>query len=449
MSRLLVPLLLFTACKGSSDESSLSCSASLSGAVSTVIDLSWEAPPGGRSWVEFGVEGEDPLITPEQTGTSPSFALVGVPAETEVGWTGITEVDGQRQTCSGVTTTGALPADVPQVDITVADERMSGSPRFLLGVYYDLLNISYMVALDRQGRVVWYGPEDAGRISAQAELSLDGRGILFNAFSKDTSEDLGRIQLVSLDGALLEERRTPLAHHFFVQRADGSIGYQQLLIEDIDDPETGELESWAGDGIAVLAPDDSVTQVFSAWDWLTPAWNDQMSILNLYSAVDWTHGNALKYDEDEDTWLLSLGHAGDVFEIDASTGVPSRIFGHDGYQASGEDPFYFQHDPTLLDNGDLLVFHTLEDSRTTGALELAIDDENQTLTPVWSFDSTLSSLYLGQTRRLENGDTFINFGQAGVMVEVTPDGEIVWELMTRNHLGLAQFQLLDSFYLSP
>jgi len=446
MSRLLVSASLITACTGKSADA-LTCTAGIPDGVQTVIDLSWEAPPGGRSWVEFGVDGEDPLITPEQTGESPTFALVGVPAETEVAWTGITEADGERLTCSGATTTGALPVELPEVDITVADTGMSASPRFLLGAYYDILNLSYVVALDRLGRVVWYGPHEEDRISAQAELSLDGAGIVYNVFGKDTNEDLGRIRLASLDGELLADRSTPLAHHFFTQLPDGSIGFQQLLVQNIPDPDTGEMEDWAGDGIAVLAPDDSVTQVFDVWDWLEPAWNEQMSSFNIYNALDWTHGNGIKYDEDSDAWLLSLGHVGDVFEIDRVSGVPTRIFGHDGYQADGGDPFFYQHDPSLLDNGHLLVFHTWEDSRTTGALELTIDDDAQTLSETWSYDSEIISLYMGQARRLDNGNTFVNFGQGAVMREVSPDGEIVWELKTQDHVGLAQFQLLDSFYV--
>lgn len=446
MARPLPILLALTGCQASSEL--LDCTAQVSDAVDTVIDLRWEAPSGGRSWVEFGVEGEPGLRTPDSDDDSPSFALVGVPPNVDVQWEGITEVDGERHTCSGATRTGTPPEQMPLVTVTVADgDRVAASPRFLLGAYYDLFGQSYVVALDRQGRIVWYAPHEDEGINIEAELSVDGQGVLYNRFGKDTEEDEGYIYKVSFEGELLQKRRTPLAHHMFVQMPDDEIGYQQLLVKEIDDPETGEPESWAGDGIAILSPDDSVTQVFNAWDWLTPAWNDKMTGFSIYGDLDWTHGNGLKYDPDQGTWLLSLGHVADVLEIDRETESPTRIFGRDGYHDGDGPPFYYQHDPTLLDNGDLLVFETDQDSRSTGATEFAVDDDLRTLTPVWSYDGDLPSLYLGQARRLENGDTLINFGQGATMREVSADGEVVWEIVSEDHNGMAQFQLLDSFYV--
>ena len=77
MVRILPALLALSACR--TPEETLTCSAQVSDTVSTVIDLSWSAPEGGSSWVEFGVDGEPSLTTPQQSGADPSFALVGVP----------------------------------------------------------------------------------------------------------------------------------------------------------------------------------------------------------------------------------------------------------------------------------------------------------------------------------------------------------------------------------
>lgn len=446
MSRLLPVLLALTGCQPGPSE--LVCSARLSDAVSTVVDLGWEAPPNGVSWVEFGVDGEPPLTTPKKQDDAPSFALVGVPPNMDVQWEGITEVDGRRYTCQGTTQTGSPPQQMPEVTVTISDgERIADSPRFLLGAYYDLFGQSYVVALDRHGRVVWYGPHEDDGINIEAELSADGNGVLFNRFGKDNSEDNSYIYHASFDGDLLEQRRTPLAHHMFVQLPGGDIGYQQLLTYDIDDPETGEPETWAGDGIAILSQDGTVTPVFSVWDWLTPSWNDRMHGFSIYGDLDWTHGNALKYDPVKDTWLLSLAHAADVFEIDRETETPLRIFGRDGYHDGDGPPFYYQHDPTLLGDDRLLVFETDPQTNSTGAAEFLIDDEAENLSPVWSYDGDITSLYLGQARRLDNGDTFVNFGQGATMREVTPDGEVVWEMVSDGHDGMAQFQLLDSFYV--
>lgn len=444
--RALLPLLLCACNRG---EESLICTASVDEDVATVINLSWEAPEGGSSWVEFGTGGVQDLSTTVQEKASVSFPLVGVPADTEVSWTGITEVDGERSTCTGTTTTDTLPADLPQVVINIASDGQSASPRFLLGAYYDLFSASYVVGMDRLGNIVWYAPRDEDGIAIQAEMSADGRGVYYNHFGKDLDVDEGKIRHVSFGGELLDERRTPLAHHMFTQLPDGNLAYQQLITQTVTNPETGEVEDWVGDGVAEVDADGNVTQVFSVWDWLTPTWNDKMGGFSLYGDPDWTHGNGLKYDADTNQYLLSLGHAADVIEFDRSTGEPTRIFGNDGMTEEDGEAFYYQHDPTLLDDNHLLMFCTDHESDLTGAREYAIDDEAGTLTEVWRYQSEITSIYLGQARRLSSGNTLLTFGQGATMREVTPEGEVVWELVTVDRVGLAQFQLLDNFYEVP
>ena len=88
----------------------------------------------------------------------------------------------------------------------------------------------------------------------------------------------------------------------------------------------------------------------------------------------------------------------------------------------GPSNLTFQHHPTLLANGNLLIFDNgLERSR---ALEL--DPLTQTI--VWEYeDAKFFSKLRGSVQRLPNGNTLITESDTGHVFEVTRGGERVWE----------------------
>jgi hypothetical protein len=68
------------------------------------------------------------------------------------------------------------------------------------------------------------------------------------------------------------------------------------------------------------------------------------------------------------------------------------------------------------------------------------------MSEVWRHDLDGAALYLGQARRLPNGNTFVVGGQLGVMREVTPEGAVVWEMETTDYWGFAQWSLVSDLY---
>ena len=158
--------------------------------------------------------------------------------------------------------------------------------------------------------------------------------------------------------------------------------------------------------------------------------------------MDWTHGNALKYNNADDTWLLSLAHTQNVLIIDRATGAPTATWGVDGVPAT--PPLDLQHDPTLLDDTHLLMFMTDPDTSLSGAIEYEIGADQ--LTEVWRRGFEAHSDFLGQATRLENGNTLVNYGEQGVIEEVTPDGGVAWHGSTNGASPTGQFRLVDSLY---
>lgn len=426
----------------------LDCTAELSPLVQTVVNLSWTAPEGSRSYAELWDDAGYRARTWTVEGAAVRLPLVGVPADTVLHWRGVSQVDGGTSLCSGDTRTGTIPDDIPAFFVDV-DAREPQSPEgFLLGAYYNLLAPRpYFVVMNRAGQVVWYAYGDPQTLSPDIQLAHLGGGLLYDRFAWTEGLSASEVRRIALDGTPLETLDTPEGHHMFAQLPDGGIAYNAGDAREITDPVTGAPATWHGDAIVERAPDGTRRTVFSVWDWMEPAPNGRSDDVSLYGGVDWTHGNALKYDATADTYLLSLGNPGDVWHIDRATGEPRAVWGADGLPA---DPvFDYPHDPTLLDDDTRLTMF-MTDPATGLAGAIAYDVAPEGLTEAWRHGFDRASDYLGQVTRLANGNTFINFAARGELMEVTPAGEVVWQGSTgTNGTATGQFRWFSGFYDLP
>lgn len=111
--------------------------------------------------------------------------------------------------------------------------------------------------------------------------------------------------------------------------------------------------------------------------------------------------------------LLSLRNMNLVVILDALT--------REVVWAWGPNNLLFQHQPTLLENGRLLIFDNgVEQSRV-----LDLDPLSQRV--VWSYTAEdFFSRTRGSVQRLANGNTLITESASGYVFEVTEEGERVW-----------------------
>jgi hypothetical protein len=95
-----------------------------------------------------------------------------------------------------------------------------------------------------------------------------------------------------------------------------------------------------------------------------------------------------------------------------------------------------QHQPTFLDNGDLLLFDNLGAGRDRSRV-LEIDPVTGAVR--WQFGGTpgidLFSKTLGSCQRLPNGNTLITESENGRALEVSAAGKVVWELNNPHRAG--------------
>lgn len=422
----------------------IDCEAALSLVTRTVVNVTWTAPEGSRSWVEFGIDGSDTTHTDTVSDSAVILPLVGFPGGSTLTWRGVSELDGVQSTCSGETVTGTVPVEFPVFTVDVDTRAGQEDLPFILGAYYNLFApMPYFVVLNRGGEIVWYAVGEATTLSPDIQFSLDGNGILYNVFPLVEGLEASTIHRIALDGTPLQVIPTFNAHHMFEQLPDGTLAFQQLDGREYTDPETGLTQTWYGDAIAEVPLDGEATTVFSVWDWLVPGENAHTADPSIYGGVDWTHGNALKYHEPANTWFLSLAHLQDVVTIDRTTRSPVATIGLDGTQAV--PPFDLQHDPTQLENGNVLMFSTDPDTLHSGAIEYR--DDGDQLTEVWRRGFDAHTDYLGQATRLANGNTFVTYGSQGVMEEVDPEGVVVWHGSTgEGGSATGQFRPFASFY---
>lgn len=98
-------------------------------------------------------------------------------------------------------------------------------------------------------------------------------------------------------------------------------------------------------------------------------------------------------------------------------------------------PWVMQHEPTLLPMGRILVF----DNRGAAGMSRVVEFDPLTEQIVWEYRGTserpLDSPEGGSAQRLANGNTLITESEQGRAVEVTRDGEIVWEFVSPHRAG--------------
>ena len=161
------------------------------------------------------------------------------------------------------------------------------------------------------------------------------------------------------------------------------------------------------------------------WEWHAAEHLDlELDVVTFNDSRDeWSHGNTV-VPLDDDRVMFSFRNISTVGIINKSTGdIVWRL---------GGEVLAQQHDPSLLSNGNILVYdngshsshHALPFSRV-------VEVDPKTNQVVWEYSDNppynFFSPYISGARRLPNGNTLITEGMFGRMFQVTPEGDVVWE----------------------
>ena len=177
----------------------------------------------------------------------------------------------------------------------------------------------------------------------------------------------------------------------------------------------------------------------------------------IYMEYDWTHSNALWFDENESAIYLSSRHLSRVTKIDYPSGeillnitLPSPYISNGDSYIGNNLLFNFQHHIVKLDNGNYTLFDNgnisnqlfEHEQRISRGIEFEIL-EDSTCNIVWEY-SLPPALYghaCGSMQVLENNNRLIFTRGVGAnpdrptILEVTHDKQIVWEMLGTQSYG--------------
>lgn len=250
--------------------------------------------------------------------------------------------------------------------------------------------------------------------------------------SGDTPWGLGLVKLDKDSNVIwsyLDER----AHHDAEVGADGTV--YALTHEMRHEPVEGQggLETpLIEDFLVVLSPDGKVQKRISLLDTIAKSqFKWLLTGLSGRTARDPLHTNSVKEVGAEAGAAMNVAREGDLmisFRNIKLVGVvdPEKeeiVWGTTGSWSG-------QHDAEPLANGNVLLFDNNGNFNGPGGSRV-IEFHPETMEIVWQYEGTeedpLKSVLRAEALRLGNGNTLITESEAGRLLEVTPEGQVVWE----------------------
>ncbi len=396
--------------------------------------VDWTQTVAGETHVEFTADGEvwhrSPTVTAEP-GPQAQW-LLGVPYGADVDYRVVVEPSPGRSevVAEGTVSAPELPPGVPLPEILVDDPTGYDPAQQWFVTSMNEPGESrrghwWVHVFDRQGNVVWALRTPDEWVSRHVSVAADGRALLVdrNQYWTDAPVQDGAVARMRLDGEVEHLYPTPGLHHAFVELPDGSIAWGERR---------GRREV-----IATVDEDGIQTDV-----WACDELVEKIDDANIRTRPCGT--NALSYDARRDRFVYSFWSYHTVAEVARESGEMVGYYGKipGGYEFAPTDSrFIWQHDVHYLPSGNLLVStRDAPSGDETWVREYEIDHDDRRLREVWRFGEGrgIHAQYMGEAHRLDNGNTLHVVGSAGHAVEVTAEGDVVWEADWPEYPGLAE-----------
>ena len=313
--------------------------------------------------------------------------------------------------------------------ITAYDKELACPGYVLFSPLYG--HTTYLMALDGTFVHQWeheHVPGLSGYVTPQGTL-------FYSAKVRDSTWDIfpiwslfkgGLLQEYDWDGNIVWEHVHEYIHHDARKMDHGGAMYLSMeqVPPEIEKRVQGgvkldDLPMWTD---VIIEVDKNGNKI---WEWRAL---DHMDVALDHIAPnvprwEWTHGNAV-VPLDDNRVLISMRNTSTLAIIDKKSG---KFLWKIGDELLGG-----QHDPSMLANGNILVYDNgiyrthdwlthskvLEINPKTNEVEWEYADA-----PWWDFYSPTVS----GAQRLPNGNTLITEGTAGRMFQVTHEGQVVWE----------------------
>lgn len=336
-----------------------------------------------------------------------------------------------------VVNSGPVPAALSNLKLSITGRPTGG---YLLTSITMTPDTTALIALDSLGNVRWYRLFGTPGGGEDAEQQRNGDFTVFLGTTRGFDDTRGYYAEVRPTGEMVRSFVAPDSlytdgHELLLTFRDTTLlaahfsGYERRIMTL--QRSTGPIDTvLAVHTIVRLRPDGTLAWRFRADSILSPSdWIEPPPTLG-----DIDHPNSLTFDQ-PGNYVISFRNAGEITSIDSATGnVLWRLGGTHNQFTFVNDPlggFSAQHYVRVLPNGHLLLFdngwrHVPQQSR---AVEYALDIPNRMATMVWEYrhSPSIFAQFVGSAQRLSSGNTLVGWGFVGVVTEVDPTGNVVWE----------------------
>ena len=266
----------------------------------------------------------------------------------------------------------------------------------------------------------------------KARLDANGDLLAIYEGAGDTPYGYGLVKL-DKDSNVIWSYLQP-AHHDFDLAPDGRIFVLTQEIIDEPLPQLAHLASPRLDDFVVILSSDGeelkkmpLLDIVEQSDYRQLLWE-----ISSFALADALHANSVHVITEQEAERFRFGTAGQLlvsFREPSAIGVIDINEGKLVWAAKGY--WTGQHDPHILENGNILVFDNRGNFRKPEGRSRVLEFNPETMEIVWQYagtaDSPLDSDIRSYSQRLRNGNTLITESNGGRILEVALDGSIVWE----------------------
>ncbi|MEE8106559.1 MAG: aryl-sulfate sulfotransferase [Planctomycetota bacterium] len=282
-----------------------------------------------------------------------------------------------------------------------------------------------LLLINEVGEIVWWWRDAASRSTGDVRV-LENTNLLV----ENMRDNLRRAVEMDWDGNIIwQSREGASVHHEVSVGPQGHTMYLHFVAQDVNGV------SYEGDGIEIVNRDtDAVIWTWNSFDHISTDEVDEQDIeRDGLSGLgrDWTHSNAVVWDEARSIIWLSVRALDRVIGIDYPSGNIRVTLGENGL--GGEGLMSHQHAPEVQEDGSLLLFDNGNryDPPRSRVTEILWDETAGTVTQPYVFDlpPELLAFALGDADRMPNGNILAVPGTIGRIVEIdTVRQEIVWDM---------------------
>ncbi len=408
----------------------------LSSAIGTVGIVTWSTDiTVDSATIEFGMAGQDATLSAPVDLTEPEYRtlLLGMKGSSDYEFHIV--ANGGGQTCTSETfslTTDPVPNSAPRINVNKNNEGAASKGFFVTSA--GLGNFgggggggggSTMFIFDTDGDIVWWAesPSNASR----ARMDWEGKNMYVMALNYPESG--GQIRRVSMDGLDVDGNVMGLgtAHHDFTVAPNGVV--------------TAVLWSGGCNSIVERSPDGSLKTIVE-------------SVESLYQPAGGLggggfecHGNAITYQPETDTYVLSDRNPNLFVKFDRQGKLLWQFGGNNPVAGAKhiQGSWNVNHGHHLLPDGTFLFFNN-EGGNPSPIKEYSLNESAGTANLVWEYSGNGGSATLGDVQRLANGNTVITYSNGGTVIEVDPGKNVLQEFST-DSLGYVVFR--ESLYGPP